>query len=64
MAREYDEYLRQKVERGRADILAGRTTSNEVVKAESAQRRAEFLARTLSGLNGPMSRGFLSRGPV
>jgi predicted transcriptional regulator len=41
-AREYDEYLRQMVERGRADMRAGRGRSNEDVEADFAARRAKL----------------------
>jgi predicted transcriptional regulator len=39
----YDEWLLAKVEKGRADIRAGRTISNEDVEAEFAARRAQDL---------------------
>jgi len=39
----YDEWLRAKVEQGRADIRAGRTYSQEEVEAEAAAWRAETL---------------------
>ena len=38
-AREYDEYLRRKVEAGRASMRAGRGRSNDEVEAEFATRR-------------------------
>jgi predicted transcriptional regulator len=38
-AREYDEYLRRKVEAGRASMRAGRGRSNDEVEAEFAARR-------------------------
>jgi hypothetical protein len=38
-AREYDDYLRQKVEAGRASMRAGRGRSNDEVEAEFAARR-------------------------
>ena len=41
-AREYDEYLREMVERGRADKKAGRGRSNEDVEADFAARRAKL----------------------
>ena len=43
-AREYDEFLRRKVEVARADKHAGRSYSNEEVEAEFASRRAEMLS--------------------
>jgi hypothetical protein len=40
-AREYEDYLRRKVEAGRASMRAGRGRSNEEVEAEfAAMRRA------------------------
>jgi hypothetical protein len=42
-AREYDEFLRGKVEAARASIRAGRGRSNEKVEAEFAARRAGAL---------------------
>jgi predicted transcriptional regulator len=42
-AREYDAWLRRKVEAGRADADAGRGDSNENVEARFARRRAEVL---------------------
>ncbi|MGK9165241.1 antitoxin of toxin-antitoxin stability system [Inquilinus limosus] len=41
--REYDEFLRRKVEIARASMRAGRGRSNEEVEAEFAARRAELL---------------------
>jgi len=38
-AREYDEYLRRKVEAGRASMRAGRGRSNDEVEAEFAAKR-------------------------
>lgn len=38
-AREYDDYLRRKVEAGRASLRAGRGRSNEDVEASFAARR-------------------------
>lgn len=43
-AREYDEYLREMVERGRADMRAGRGVSNDEVEAEFAARRNRIAA--------------------
>jgi predicted transcriptional regulator len=43
-AREYDDYLRQKVEAGRASMRAGRGRSNDEVKAEFAARRNKVAA--------------------
>jgi len=48
-AREYDEFLRRKVELARASIRAGRGRSNEEVEAEFAARRAELLRRVKNG---------------
>ena len=39
-AREYDNFLRQKVEAGRASIRAGKGATNEEVEAAFAARRA------------------------
>jgi predicted transcriptional regulator len=39
-AREYDEFLRRKVETGRASKRAGKGTSNKAVEAEFAARRS------------------------
>jgi hypothetical protein len=39
-AREYKEFLRRKVEAGRADFREGRTFTNEQVRARFAARRA------------------------
>lgn len=39
-AREYDEFLRRKVEAGRASMRAGKGATNEAVEAEFAARRA------------------------
>jgi predicted transcriptional regulator len=43
-AREYKEFLRRKVEVGRADVREGRTFTNEEVEARFAARRAATLA--------------------
>ncbi|MDR2710810.1 MAG: antitoxin of toxin-antitoxin stability system [Burkholderiales bacterium] len=40
-AREHDEFLRRKVEAGRASMRAGLGRSNEEVEAEFAARRAD-----------------------
>ncbi|AGI26166.1 hypothetical protein H681_21495 [Pseudomonas sp. ATCC 13867] len=40
-AQDYDEYLRQKVEAGRASMEAGRGRSNDDVEAAFAARRAQ-----------------------
>ena len=40
-AREYDAFLRRKVNAGRASMEAGRERSNEEVEAEFAARRAQ-----------------------
>lgn len=42
-AREYDEFLRRKVEVARAQRRAGKHYSNEEVEAEFAAQRAELL---------------------
>jgi hypothetical protein len=42
-AREYDVWLRRKVEAGRADADAGRGDSNENVEARFALRRTQAL---------------------
>lgn len=42
-AREYDEFLRRKMELARASMRAGRGRSNEEVEAEFASRRADLL---------------------
>jgi predicted transcriptional regulator len=44
-ARGYNEFLRQKVEAGRADFAAGCVLSNEEVEAEAAAWRAETLRK-------------------
>ena len=41
--REYDEFLRRKIEIARSSMRAGRGRSNEDVEAEFAARRAELL---------------------
>lgn len=43
--REYDEYLRRKVEAGRASMRAGRGRSNDEVEAAFAARRNHATAR-------------------
>ncbi len=45
-AREYDEFLRQKVEAGRASMRGGRGRSNDDVEAEFAARRSNVANRT------------------
>lgn len=42
-AREYDEFLRRKVEKARTSIQTGRGRSNEDVESEAAARRAALL---------------------
>ncbi|WP_425470768.1 antitoxin of toxin-antitoxin stability system [Trinickia fusca] len=42
-AREYNDFLRRKVEVARASVRAGRGRSNEEVEAEAAEWRAEML---------------------
>lgn len=44
-AREYDDFLRRKVEKARAQIQAGQHRSNENVSAEFAAKRAQLLAQ-------------------
>lgn len=44
--REYDEFLRSKVEAGRASMRAGRGRSNEDVEAAFAARRARVADQT------------------
>ncbi len=39
-AREYDEFLRRKVEAGRASMRAGKGVTNDAVEAEFSARRA------------------------
>ena len=43
--REYDEFLRQKVDVARASMRIGRGRSNETVEAEFAARRADVLRK-------------------
>jgi len=42
--REYDDYLRRKVETGRASMRAGRGRSNDEVEAEFVARRDKVAA--------------------
>ncbi len=44
-AREYDEFLRRKVENARASMRAGRGRSNEEVEADAVAHRAELLRK-------------------
>lgn len=44
-AREYDDFLRRKVEKARAQIQEGKHRSNEDVSAEFAAKRAQLLAQ-------------------
>lgn len=44
-AREYDEFLRHKVEVARASMRAGRGKSNDAVETEFAARRARVAAK-------------------
>lgn len=44
-AREYEDFLRRKVEKARAQIQAGKHRSNEDVSAEFAAKRAQLLAQ-------------------
>jgi predicted transcriptional regulator len=48
-AREYDDYLRLKVEAGRRDFAEGRHFSNEEVEARAVARRAELQRRIGEG---------------
>jgi len=43
-AREYDEFLRRKIETARASMRAGIGTPQEEIEAETALRRAELLS--------------------
>lgn len=45
-AREYDEFLRSKVEAGRASKRAGRGRSNDEVEAAFATKRAQVAGQT------------------
>lgn len=42
-AREYDEFVRRKVERARTSMRAGKGISQETIEAQAAIRRAELL---------------------
>ncbi|WP_338556782.1 antitoxin of toxin-antitoxin stability system [Erwinia sp. E_sp_B04_7] len=42
----YDTYLAQKVEKGRQDIRAGKSLSNDEVEAQFAARRAKLAGKT------------------
>lgn len=42
----YDTYLAQKVQKGRQDIRAGKSLSNDEVEAQFAARRAELAGKT------------------
>ncbi|KAF7960263.1 antitoxin of toxin-antitoxin stability system [Cupriavidus sp. UYMU48A] len=44
-SRVHDEYLRDKVERGRAEMLAGQGRSNKEVEASFAARRAKMTTK-------------------
>ncbi len=44
-AREYDEFLRRKVDAGRASMQAGQGRPNSEVEAEFAARRAQVMGR-------------------
>jgi predicted transcriptional regulator len=44
-AREYETFLRQKVEAARTSMQTGRGRSNEEVEADAADRRADLLRR-------------------
>ena len=43
--REYDEFLRRKVEAGRASVHAGRGRANDEVETEFAARRAQVAGK-------------------
>ena len=43
--RNYDDYLRNKVEAGRVSMIAGRGRSNDEVEAEFSARRKQILAK-------------------
>ena len=43
-AREYDDYMRRKVEAGRASMRAGRGQTNDEIEAEFARRREQVVA--------------------
>lgn len=45
-SREYDEFLRRKVEAGRASMRAGLERSNDEVEAEFAARRASVASQS------------------
>jgi predicted transcriptional regulator len=45
-AREYDEFLRRKVEAGRASMQAGQGRTNDEVEAEFAAKRAQASGTT------------------
>lgn len=45
-AREYDEFLRRKIEAGRASIQAGKGRANNEVEAEFAAKRAQASGKT------------------
>lgn len=44
-SREYDDFLRRKVDRARGQVAAGQHYSQEEVEAEAVARRATFLRR-------------------
>lgn len=48
-AREYDEFVREKVERARVSMRAGAGISHAEVEADSSARRAELLRRADEG---------------
>ena len=45
-SREYDEFLRRKVEAGRASMRAGMGRSNDEVEAEFTARRASVVSQS------------------
>jgi hypothetical protein len=51
-SRDYETFLREKVERARDSMRAGRGRSNEDVEADFAAWRAEALGQEASGPDG------------
>ena len=56
LAREYDDYLRRKVEAGRASMRAGRGRSNDEVEAAFAARRRQVAADQACSSSGRLRR--------
>jgi uncharacterized protein YcbX len=55
-ARDYDDFLRRKVELGRMDRDAGRHVSNDEAEAEAAAaRREKLLQRTAAAMTGELA---------